>query len=155
MAFRKLHDNIAVGTICLAVGFAVSGQADTSRAADLPNVGFQTAPGEVCVSIAGKPVATYIHAKTDEQRRPVIAIVHFVITITVKLFLLKKFKAIVVKKDLQSVGSAKRGCDRSEISTNCIPVPSEVLGTDFAQAQDVIVGKGRKLGGDNSRIVAT
>ena len=68
MAFRRLHDNIAVGMICLAVGFVVLGKADTSRAADLPDVGFQTAPGEVCVTIAGKPVATYIYADEKIQR---------------------------------------------------------------------------------------
>ena len=72
MAFRKLHDNIALGMICLAVGFSVLGKADTSWAADLPNVGFQTAPGEVCVTIAGKPVAAYIHAD-DKIRRPYFA----------------------------------------------------------------------------------
>lgn len=72
MAFRKLHDNIAVGTICLAVGFSVLGKADTSRAADLPNVGFRTGPGEVCVTMAGKPVAAYIHAD-DKIRRPYFA----------------------------------------------------------------------------------
>lgn len=72
MAFRRLHDSISVGMICLAVGFVVTGKADTSRAAELPNVEFQTAPGEVCVSIAGKPVATYSYA--DERiRRPYFA----------------------------------------------------------------------------------
>lgn len=68
MAFRRLHDNIAVGTICLVVGFMVLGKADTGRADDLPNVGFQTAPGEVCVTIAGKPVATYLYADAKIQR---------------------------------------------------------------------------------------
>ena len=68
MAFRRLRNNIAVGTICLAVSFVVLGKADTSRAADLPNVGFQTAPGEVCVTVAGKPVATYLYADEKIQR---------------------------------------------------------------------------------------
>ena len=62
----------AVGMICLAVGFIVTGKADTSQAAELPNVEFQTAAREVRVTIAGKPVATYIHA--DQQiRRPYFA----------------------------------------------------------------------------------
>jgi hypothetical protein len=68
MAFRRLHDNISVGVLCLAVGFVVLGQADTSRAADLPNAGFQTVPGEICVTVSGKPVATYLYADEKIQR---------------------------------------------------------------------------------------
>lgn len=94
-------------------------------------------------------------SKSDEQRRPVIAIIQFVIKMTVKLFLLKKFKAAAVKEDLQSVGSAKLRFDRGEVLTNSIPIPGEVLGTDFAQTQDVVARKRSKLRGDISGIVAT
>jgi hypothetical protein len=38
MVFWKLHANIAVGTICLAVGFAVVGKADTMPCLDCASI---------------------------------------------------------------------------------------------------------------------
>jgi hypothetical protein len=61
-----LMDTKTISMICLAVGVTVAGGGEgRGRAADLPDVGFQTAPGEVSVTIAGKPVATYVY--TDER----------------------------------------------------------------------------------------
>ena len=59
------NERFAVCMICLAVGVAVAEGEGGGRAVDLPQAGFQTAPGEVRVTIAGEPVATYVYA--DEK----------------------------------------------------------------------------------------
>jgi hypothetical protein len=58
--------------ICLAVGFAAAGREDTGRAADLPEVGFQTAPREVRLTVSGKPVAVYVY-EDEKIQRPYLA----------------------------------------------------------------------------------
>ena len=60
------------------------------------------------------------------------------IAVAVQFLLLQKLEAVSVEDDLEAITSTRVGFDQGEVFTNCIPVASEVLGTDFAQTQDVV-----------------
>ena len=72
------------------------------------------------------------------QRRAVRPVVQLEVSITVQLLLLQQFKAIAIEKDLEPIATACFRVDRDELRSYGIVVSLEVIGADFAEADDVV-----------------
>lgn len=68
MAFRRLHVNMAGGMLLCICSVTIAFES----LKPVPAVGFRTTPGEVAVTVSGKPIASYFHAD-DKIRRPYFA----------------------------------------------------------------------------------